>query len=195
MKLTIGLPFLNAGSTLADTLRSIFAQTYQNWELLLGGRRLHGRLAGLSPRRARSSRAADRRWAAQGFAAPAQRDRGAGRRRLPRGENLLLYHGILAPHARWRSQGVSYGRPSLESNARQFDASPRAAGTPGAWTWAALLRRVFDFDGLTCPRCGSRLRVIASVQDPRAVQAILLARSGAPAPPGLEAKIYTDGNG
>ena len=100
--------------------------------------------------------------------------------------NLLLYHGLLAPHARWRSQVISYGRPNPEPSARPFDASPRAAGTPGAWPWAALLRRVFDFDVLTCPRCGSRLRVIATVQDPLAVQAILasLARSGAPAPPG-----------
>ena len=60
--------------------------------------------------------------------------------------NLLLYHGILAPHARWRSQVVRYGRPSPESTARQFDASPRAAGTPGAWTWAALMRRVFEIE-------------------------------------------------
>ncbi len=78
------------------------------------------------------------------------------------------------------------GRPNPEPSARPFDASPRAAGTPGAWPWAALLRRVFDFDVLTCPLCGSRLRVIATVQDPLAVQAILasLARSGTPAPPG-----------
>ena len=48
------------------------------------------------------------------------------------------------------------------------------------------MRRVFDLDVLACPRCGGRLRVLATVQDPRAVQAILasLARSGAPAPPG-----------
>jgi len=100
--------------------------------------------------------------------------------------NLLLYHGILAPHARWRSQVVRYGSPSPESTARQFDASPRAAGTPGAWTWAALMRRVFEIEVLACPRGGGRLRVLATVQAPRAVQAILasLARSGAPAPPG-----------
>ena len=100
--------------------------------------------------------------------------------------NLLLYHGLLAQRARWRSQVISYGRSNPEPSARPFDASPRAAGTPGAWPWAALLRRVFDFDVLTCPRCGSRLRVIATVQDPLAVQAILasFARSGAPAPPG-----------
>jgi len=63
----------------------------------------------------------------------------------------------------------------------------RAAGTPGAWTWTALMRRVFALDVLACPRCGGRLRVIATVHDPLAVQAILahLARSGATEPPGL----------
>jgi len=48
------------------------------------------------------------------------------------------------------------------------------------------MRRVFDFDVLACPRCGGRLRIIATVQDPRAVQAILaqLGRSLSHAPPG-----------
>jgi len=100
--------------------------------------------------------------------------------------NLVLYHGLLAPHARWRSHVVRYGRPGPDVHARERDASPRAAGTAGAWTWAALMRRVFDLDVLACPRCGGRLRVLATVQDPRAVQAILAyrARSGTPAPPG-----------
>jgi hypothetical protein len=46
-------------------------------------------------------------------------------------------------------------------------------------------RAYAELDG-SPPRCGGRLRVIATVQDPLAVQAILtyLARSGAPAPPG-----------
>jgi len=48
------------------------------------------------------------------------------------------------------------------------------------------MHRVFALDVLACPRCGGRLRVIATVQDPLAVQAILahLRRSGAPEPPG-----------
>ena len=75
-------------------------------------------------------------------------------------------HGVLAPHARWRSQVVRYGRPAPDVNARELEASLRAAGTPGAWTWAALMRRVFDLDVLACPRCGGRLRVLATVQDP-----------------------------
>ena len=48
------------------------------------------------------------------------------------------------------------------------------------------MRRVFNLVVLACPRGGGRVRVIVTVQDPLAVQAILahLARAGAPAPPG-----------
>jgi hypothetical protein len=100
--------------------------------------------------------------------------------------NLVLYHGVLAPHARWRRQAVSYGRPAPDANRLDLKASLRAAGPPRAWTWAALMRPVFDLDVLVCPRCGGGLRVIAIVQDPLAGQAILapLACSAAPAPPG-----------
>ena len=33
--LTIGIPFFNAEATLLDAVRSVFAQTHQDWELLL----------------------------------------------------------------------------------------------------------------------------------------------------------------
>ena len=48
------------------------------------------------------------------------------------------------------------------------------------------MRRTFALDVLACLRCGGRLRVLATVQAPRAVQTILahLARSGAPVPSG-----------
>lgn len=35
MQFTIGISFYNAGSTLADAIRSVFAQTIQDWELIL----------------------------------------------------------------------------------------------------------------------------------------------------------------
>ncbi len=35
MKITIGLPFFNAEDDLPDAIRSIFAQTHQDWELIL----------------------------------------------------------------------------------------------------------------------------------------------------------------
>ena len=66
--------------------------------------------------------------------------------------NLVLYHGVLAPHARWRRQAVSYGRPAPDSNPPDLKASPRGR-PPRAWTWAALMRRVFD---LAAPQFHSR---------------------------------------
>lgn len=39
---------------------------------------------------------------------------------------LLVYHGVLAPRARWPPQGVRYGRPAPDRPA--LEASPRAAG-------------------------------------------------------------------
>jgi hypothetical protein len=101
-----------------------------------------------------------------------------------------VYHGLLAPHARWRAHVVCYGRPAPDVHAREREPSQLAAGTPGAWTWAALMRRVLDLDVLACPRCGGRLRRIATVEDPAVVGTILAhlgllhpADSPGPAPP------------
>jgi uncharacterized protein YbaR (Trm112 family) len=109
----------------------------------------------------------------------------------PRPEiNLLLYHGVLAPHARWRQQVVGYGRAASEAAAVD-PAEPAGSPPPRNWTWAALMRRAFALDVLACPRCGGRLRVIATVEDPVAVRHILAARRpaeplgpGPPAPAG-----------
>jgi hypothetical protein len=38
-----------------------------------------------------------------------------------------------------------------------------------ARAWAALMRRAFDIDVLACPRCGGRLRLVATVEDPDAL--------------------------
>ncbi len=38
---------------------------------------------------------------------------------------------------------------------------------------AVLLQRVFNIDALTCPRCGSTLRLIAAIEDPAVARAIL----------------------
>jgi hypothetical protein len=43
------------------------------------------------------------------------------------------------------------------------------------WAWANLMRRAFDIDVLACPRCGGRLRLIATVEGPDAIRAILAA--------------------
>jgi hypothetical protein len=49
------------------------------------------------------------------------------------------------------------------------------APTSRHWAWADLMRRAFDIDVLACPRCGGRLRLMATVEDPDAIRAILAA--------------------
>ena len=49
------------------------------------------------------------------------------------------------------------------------------------------MRHVFDLDVLACPRCGGRVRVVATIQDPAVVRAFLAYLTLAPGPdlPGL----------
>jgi hypothetical protein len=90
--------------------------------------------------------------------------------------NLVLYHGVLAPHGAWRARVVAYGvPPAVASPGSEAPDASRSA--PRHWAWAALMRRAFDVDVLACPRCGGRLRLIATVEDPEAIGAILAAAS------------------
>ncbi len=36
-----------------------------------------------------------------------------------------------------------------------------------------MLQRVFEIDALQCPRCGSTMRLIAAIEDPRVARKIL----------------------
>ena len=146
--------------------------------------------------------------------------------------NLLFYHGLLAPRARWRRLATSYGRPQVASAGDAPDAQPvtcapalvsqhshrlasaeqnngdkhetmnlvnapacRASSTTTESTaqgpsdsstagasakekrrysaWSELMRRAFSLDVLACPRCGSRMRLIATIEDPAVVKKIL----------------------
>jgi len=115
----------------------------------------------------------------------------------PRPEvNLVICHGVLAPHAQWRRRVVAYGRIVPDPTGSAGGAAallPLSEGAgaqrrPRYWTWAALMRRAFEIDVLACPRCGGRMRLIATVDDPGVIRRILahLRRSGqspGPAPP------------
>src|SRR5438094_15533 len=117
--------------------------------------------------------------------------------------NLVLYHGVLAPHARWRGRVVAHAGAEAGASAQADAAAPdRVEGSPdpapeagiGArrepadaaerpgpngdsqprrWTWANLMRRAFDLDVLACPRCGGRMSLIATIDDPRVIRNIL----------------------
>ncbi len=105
----------------------------------------------------------------------------------------VRYHGILAPCASLRSRIVPVEELDLVLTGAADDpaanASSESAGSsapendrtredrpetrPRRLRWAALLRRVFGFDALRCPRCGATLRLLAAIEDPAVAQRIL----------------------
>jgi hypothetical protein len=91
--------------------------------------------------------------------------------------NLLLYHGILAAHARGRASAVALAVAEVgQSDASAKPMVPAGDASRAAprryFAWAELLRRVFAIDVLACV-CGGRLRFVATIEDPAVVQRIL----------------------
>jgi hypothetical protein len=99
--------------------------------------------------------------------------------------NLIRYHGLLAPAAAFRSRVIPEPKdegPPVHSGCRgKKQASTADAAIvnekprcrPRNYSWAALLRRIFELDVLKCPRCGGRMRILGAVNPPDAIRKIL----------------------
>ncbi|MHC5028581.1 MAG: transposase [Planctomycetota bacterium] len=97
--------------------------------------------------------------------------------------NLVRYHGVLAPAARHRAQVIPSGpapepRPAHGGceRIRQGDEpsdTEKSPPRPRNYTWAELMRRVFEVDVLVCSLCSGPMRVLAAIHPPEATQAIL----------------------
>jgi hypothetical protein len=113
---------------------------------------------------------------------------------------LTRLAGVLAPHSTWRAAVVKYGRdetqappapaPAAKKRRKKKKADVTAAQAPAPSSartslgagivkpvgaridWASLLRRIYLEDVLACP-CGGRRRIIADVDDPSVIEAIL----------------------
>jgi len=71
--------------------------------------------------------------------------------------HLVRYGGCLAPHSQRRRAIIPTPR---QQGVAEHEAS---TGTPH-WSWARLLKRVFDLDMATCPFCQrGALRIIAAI--------------------------------
>ncbi len=84
-------------------------------------------------------------------------------------KHTIRFHGILAPAAGHRSKVV----PASEAPTPAKKNPPLERPTPYRLPWAELLRRVFLVDALDCPRCHGRVRIVAAVTKPGAIQRIL----------------------
>jgi len=95
--------------------------------------------------------------------------------------HLTRFHGIFAPNANLRAQLTAAGRGKGANAAANTDAAPSCLAadrrTPEerrrSMSWAQRLKRVFGSDLQTCERCGGHVRIVAAVEDPRAIRAIL----------------------
>ena len=83
--------------------------------------------------------------------------------------NQVLYHGVLAPHAAWRSEVVPKPPPPAKVHARLS----RGKGNPRWLAWSELLWRVFRVDGWLCPGCLKPMRLRAVIEGPPASTRIL----------------------
>ena len=77
--------------------------------------------------------------------------------------NLTRFHGVFAPHGKHRARLVPH-RPR-----GKVDNDQRTA----PMSWMRRLKRVFAIDIESCPDCGGKLRVIASIEDPPLIRHIL----------------------
>jgi hypothetical protein len=99
--------------------------------------------------------------------------------------NLVRYHGILAPSARWRSLIVPVeskdGDPSRgcpECSEGKNNGQGERHKSPGKmhprnYSWAELMKRVFGYDVLKCDACGGRMRILCAINPPAAIKKIL----------------------
>ena len=101
-------------------------------------------------------------------------------------KNLIVYHGVISPHARLRERVVTYGRePSV--------AEP-AAAVGGALVpkhkrrqWADLMGRAFGYQLLHCASCGGKTVLLACIMQRAAITKIL-SHLGLPTEPPRTAK-------
>lgn len=95
---------------------------------------------------------------------------------------LLAYHGLLAPHAEWRSAIVP--TPAASGAAAVTGPADGARWqAAGRRSWATLLRRVFAIQVLVCERCGGPRRILGALTEPHAVRRVLVALRLAAKPP------------
>ncbi len=93
--------------------------------------------------------------------------------------HLTRYHGVLAPHYKFRKQIVKQV-VSISSKAKIDSLKSPASNDKKSHAkksnripWAKLLKRVFDIDITICPKCRGKVRIISAIEDPAVISKIL----------------------
>ncbi len=83
---------------------------------------------------------------------------------------------MLAPNAKFRNLIVPTPNARQRAKRKHSNAAKPSTETDrplAPLSWAERLKRVFKIDIELCPNCGGRLRVIAAITEPNAIQKIL----------------------
>ena len=81
--------------------------------------------------------------------------------------NLTRFHGVFSPRSRLREYAVPI-KP-VDEPARASQSGNRVY----SMTWAQRLKRVFAIEIEKCEKCGGKVKIIASIEDPEVIEKIL----------------------
>jgi len=91
--------------------------------------------------------------------------------------HLTRFHSVFAPNAKLRAQLTPSGRgkrhPTDEASTGANSDHRSPDEKRRAMTWAQRLKRIFNIDVSTCIHCGGSVRIVASIEEPTAIRAIL----------------------
>ncbi|MUH82210.1 IS91 family transposase [Pseudomonas aeruginosa] len=93
--------------------------------------------------------------------------------------HLTRFHGVFAPNAALRAQLTPSGRgrrhdAAVEPADASANDAPRSPEEKRrSMSWAQRLKRVFSIDVTACVHCGGTVRIVASIEEPAAIRAIL----------------------
>ncbi|NIO48865.1 MAG: IS91 family transposase, partial [Candidatus Aminicenantes bacterium] len=78
---------------------------------------------------------------------------------------MVRYYGLYsnAHRGKMRNAGGSPSHPPIIE--REYHVPSRG--------WAEMIRKVYEIDHLLCPRCGGQMRIIAFIEDPKAIDKII----------------------
>ena len=116
----------------------------------------------------------------------------------PQGVRLIHYFGLYASRSRWKWPPWNHIIPHAPRGWKEAhgvtvcDSSPQPSSpsvpeSSCRSAWARLIARIYEIDPFICPRCSSKMRILALITDPGEVKKILrhLVKIARP-PPGLD---------
>jgi hypothetical protein len=83
-----------------------------------------------------------------------------------KGQVTVRYYGLYANAHRGKARKAGHSPIALGLAEDGVPAIPSKG-------WAAMIRKVYEVDPMLCPECGGRMKVIALLTDPRAVDRII----------------------